>query len=144
MMIRGRPRGTHNPKLEEVLRDFPPYYVRFHAKAGRTRALTDAEIAIASCIPLERIREINRQRNWDDITMGEFLRYTRACNVNPLDSHERIRIKKYDETWKKRKTIPFWFQRQSPKWDSELMPLLKMLRAEKSPESTIHSPSPVG
>lgn len=119
----------------DALRMFPPYYVRLLAKTGHATALNDADIAISSGIDLNRIREIKMMRNWDLVTVGELLRFTTACNFDPMRARDRDRVKKYDYTWKTRNSIPFKYLRSSPKWESEILPVLGILQQEFSSSS---------
>ena len=75
--------GDKETTFWEALRQFPPYYIRMLAKNGRATALSDSEIAIASGIEINRVRQIKCLTTWDDVTVGEMLRFTTACNFDP-------------------------------------------------------------
>ena len=115
-----------------ALHAFPPYYVRLLAKNGRATALSDADIAIASGIDINRIREIKFYKEWDKVTVGEMLRYTAACNFDPTRNSDRTRARDYEYQCTKRNMIPFRFLRKSPKWESEILPVLKLLRTKST------------
>lgn len=134
----GLSRGQKAMTWWGALRYYKPCYVRLLAKEGHSRALTDAEIAIASGIDLNRVREINRMISWDNVTVGEMLRYVTACNFDPMSSIDRARCKKYDYTCKKRNIIPYHYLRKCPKWESEILPVLRVLQAE-IPENELKS-----
>lgn len=114
-----------------ALEKFPPYYVRMLAKHKAATALSDAEIAISSGIPLNRIREIKLMSNWLTLTVAEVLAFTTACNFDPTSGSDRRRIDDYEAKCKKRKKVPFQYLRKSPKWESEILPLLKMLQSRQ-------------
>lgn len=121
------------PKAKHItfwaaLQAFPPFYVRMLAKTGHSQALSDAEIAIASGIDINRVREIKFLTVWDTVTFGEILRYTTACNFDPTRQLDRARAHKYDQICQKRNVVPFQYLRKSPKWDSELLPVLRILQ----------------
>ena len=107
---------------------FPPPYCRCLAKrpGGGTAdmAVTDAELAIASGIPLVRVREISRMENWNGVAMDEMRRFFVACNFDPTNATHRDRVAKYQNICRKRKSVPFHYLRRSPKWETEFLPLL--------------------
>jgi hypothetical protein len=118
--------------LWRVLEEFPPYYVRILAKRPgsglRDLGLTDADIAIASNIPLSRVREICRMTNWHECFVGEVLAFTLACNFDPANPSDRRRVHQYQYLAKKRGYRPFQWLKMSPKYESETLPLLQLLR----------------
>lgn len=117
--------------LWRVLEDFPPYYVRLLAKRPgsglQDMALTDSDIAILSDIPISRVRAISTSLDWRGITIGEILAFTAACNFDPANCKDRARVKRYEYACKKRNARPFQWLKMSPKYESELLPLLRML-----------------
>lgn len=127
--------ANHKYSYWELLQKYPPYYVRLLAKTGHSSALTDVDIAIVSGIDVNRVREIKVMRNWDDVTVGEFQRFTMACNFDPTRTADRVRVQKYDYQWKIRNTTPFHYLRKCPKWESEILPVLKILQSELSKKS---------
>lgn len=120
--------------LWRALEEFPPYYVRILAKrpgsGRRDLAITDTDIAITSGIPLARIREISRSLNWHDCTVGEVLAFTTACNFDPANADDRQKVRQYEYVCKKRGKRPFQWLKLSPKYESELLPLLRLLKAQ--------------
>lgn len=121
--------------LWEALHKYPPYYVRLLAKQGHASALSDADIAIVSGIDLNRVRQIKELKSWDSMTVGEIKRYTMGCNFDPTKYADRCRVVKYDYQWKTRQTTPFHFQRKAAFWESEILPVLMILRAELNKKS---------
>lgn len=117
----------------EVLAEFPPYYVRILAKTpkpgrGTDLAISDAEIAIGSGLDINRVREISRMMGWHAVTLLEFGAFTKACNFDPTSAADRRRCNQYEYICTRRKVIPFAYLRSSPKWESEFLPLVKMLK----------------
>lgn len=120
--------------LWRALEDFPPYYVRLLAKkpgSGRQdMAISDTEIAITSGIPLVRVRAIARSVDWKDVTVGEVLNFCVACNFDPASSADRQRVRQYEYVCKKRKKRPFQWLKLSPFYESELLPLIRMMQGK--------------
>lgn len=87
-------------------------------------AVTDTDLAITSGIPLIRVREVSRMENWNSVTMDEMRRFFVACNFDPTNATHRDRVAKYQHICLKRKSVPFHYLRRSPKWETELLPLL--------------------
>lgn len=112
--------------MREALSRFPPYYVRLLAKNGG-KALSDAEIAITAGIPINRVREIKFMQNWDHITFQEFDRFVSACNFDPTNPIDRERHYYYERQCTRANLTPFRYARKHPKWESEMLPMLKML-----------------
>ena len=112
---------------------FPPYYVRLLAKSGGVgaiKAMSDAEVAIASGIDINRIREIKFMTTWDRVTYREIVDYTMACNFDPTSPKDRMRVRNYENICKMRNATPFQYLKVSPKYESEFLPLLKILKAQ--------------
>lgn len=123
--------------LWQVLEKFRPCYVRILAKRPgsglRDLGLTDADIAISSGISLSRVREINRMINWHECTVGEVLAYTTACNFDPANPVDRARVNQLTYVCKKRGTKPFQYLRKSPRYESEILPILHLLKSRQTP-----------
>lgn len=119
-----------------AMQAFPPYYIRMLAKTGRVSALSDSDIAIASGIDLNRVREIKCMTNWDAVTFGEILRFTTACNFDPTRASDRERARKYEYVCQKRNVIPFQYLRKSPKWESEILPVMRLLQQRLTRQSS--------
>lgn len=128
--------------LWQALEKFPPYFTRILAKRPgsglRDLGLTDSDIAISSGINLSRVREINRMTNWHECTVGEVLAYTTACNFDPANPVDRQRVNQLQYVCKKRGTRPFQYLRKSPRFESEILPILHLLKNLRtpSPQST--------
>lgn len=122
--------GPRKPRsFWEILEAYPPYYYRLWAKRSPRVALTDAEIAIASGIDLNRVRAIFRMENWHAVAVGELLSLMAACNFDLLDRRQRHRAAHYDYICKKRNVTPFQWLRESPKWESEFLPLIRQMQS---------------
>ena len=125
---------------------FPPYYVRLLAKEpgnGRHTAKSDAEIAIAAGLPINRVREIARLSAWDSVSFAEVLAFTSACNFDPTNFLDRNRERNYRYVCEKRGAMPFRYLRKHPKWHSEFLPLVKLLTARfvgtPQPATPVHA-----
>jgi hypothetical protein len=125
--------------LWRVLEEYPPFYVRILAKRPgsglRDLGLTDADIAISSGIPLSRVKEINRSLNWHNCTVGEVLAFTAACNFDPANPKDRCRVKQYRYLTRKRGYRPFQWLKKSPRYESEILPILHLLNSLQNPQS---------
>lgn len=108
----------------------PPYYVRILARCGNARGMSDAEVAISSGIDINRVREIKFMVTWDDVTYRELLAFTTACGFDPTSAADRARAKRYEYICQTRDSTPFQYLRKHPKWESEFLPLLKILKAQ--------------
>ncbi len=127
----------------KAFREYPPYYVRLLAKSqgnGPHEARSDAEIAIASGLPINRVREISRMEQWDTVTYAELLAFTAACSFDPTSSDDRRREKEYSYVCKKRGSMPFQYLRKHPKWHSEFLPLVKLLAARMTATAPAMAP----
>lgn len=125
--------------LWRALEEYPPYYVRILAKrpgSGRgDMAITDTEVAITSGIPLTRVREIASSLNWHEVTVGEILAFTLACNFDPANPRDRDRVHQYEYVCRKRGKLPFQWLKKSPKYESETLPLLRLLKSRLLPKA---------
>ncbi len=123
------------------LEKFPPPYVRLLAKrrGGGTSdmAIPDAEIAVRADMEIDRVREISRSSSWDEIPLGELRRFLIACDFDPTNADDRQRVSVYESICTKRNTVPFHYLRRSPKWESEFLPLVRMLPQILSPDSSL-------
>lgn len=130
----------------EALEGFPPYYVRILAKRtveDGNSAISDAELAIAAGMPIARAREISRMEGWGNVTVNEMLAFTAACNFDPTDFDDRNRATGYLYVCKKRKTTPFKYLRVHPKWESEFLPLIKMLAQKLGVTGSAQAAQPI-
>jgi hypothetical protein len=108
---------------------FPPYLVRLLAKSGSFVAMTDAEIAIGSGIDLVRVREINFKTAWRGVDTWEQRAYVAACRFDPTNPKDRRRVINYEFICTMRNAKPGAYLRRSPKWESELLPIIKMIQS---------------
>lgn len=132
------------------LHSYPPIKVRLFARrkvAGpradgpgtHVRGLTNAEIAIASGLDLDRVAVIAFLTSWDSVSVAEAERFCLACHFDPMSSADRNRWKAYER--KCQKTPPpqrFLWMRRTPTWREELLPLIEKLKRlpPKSPGLT--------
>lgn len=115
---------------------FPPYYVRLLAKSARCVAMTDTEIAIRSGIDLSRVRQIkffglieHTNEPWRGMDTWEQRAYVEACRFDPTDARCRRRVKIYEETCQMRNTPPGAYLRRSPNWETELLPIVRLVQS---------------
>ncbi len=90
-------------------------------------ARSDAQLAIASGIPINRIREISQLLSWDTVTFAEIIAFTAACSFDPTNTSDRRREEQYEIRCRQRNSKPFQYLRKHPKWHSEFAPLIKLL-----------------
>lgn len=101
-------------------------------------AVTDADLAIRSGIPIDRVREISRLENWDDVPLSEMRAFFKGMNFDPTNSEHRNRISQYQRICQNRTATPFLYLRKSPKWETEFHPLLLLaLKIMKSPNALL-------
>lgn len=131
-----RHRNVRNLTFWESLHAFPPLMVRLCARvrtSGKNiRAMASTEIAIASGIPLARVRKISDEFSWEEITLGEAERFCRACGFDPTVSSHRERQREYLRSCQKNPNRPPQYLFKSPWWESEFRPLI--LRLKLRPE----------
>lgn len=128
-MSTGTARAANRVTFWSVFTDFPPYYIRLFAKKDAYTALSEAEIAIASGLSLNRVREIVQLEDWGTVTFGEIVAFTAACNFDPTSRRDRHRVWQYEYTCRTRKKVPFYYLRKSPKWESEILPIIRRLQS---------------
>lgn len=116
--------------LWDHLRAFPPWMVRLRAKASHNKALSEVDLAIASGIEINRLRAIIASDNYDGLTVREMRAFFAACGFDPTLAKDRQRAAAYDQICKKRNAIPYGYLRRSPKWESEILPIVKRLQAK--------------
>ncbi len=129
-------KATPRADFWKFLSDFPPPKVRLFAKqpgGGRAaQAISDAELAISSGMTLERVRQICYSENWDAITASEMKAFFTACHFDPTLAAHRNRVTEYYRVCLKRNTKVFQYLRNHPKWESEFLPLVKLMRTLES------------
>lgn len=121
------------------LESFPPLKVRLlahrplRASTRTCLALTDAEIAIASGIELNRVRQISRMLDWSAVRLGEMKAFCAACRFDPTIAQHRQRVADYESKCLKRNSAPFQWLRHSPAFEEELLPLIRRLNLPAYP-----------
>jgi hypothetical protein len=134
---------SHHPGLWSYFDGFPPPFVRLLAKypgsGMRDMAVADAEIALRANMTITRVREISRTPSWDGITTGEMRRFFSACNFDPTKARDRQRVYQYQRICQIRQSDPFQYLRRSPKWESEFLPLVKMLPTILQSRPALHA-----
>ncbi len=126
---------VRRPEVWDFLEAFPPCYVRILANGGAERkgcarrVLSDAEIAISSGIPIDRVREIKMLDSYDAMSVAEMLAYFRACNFDPTCGTDRQRLQRYEIVCKLRNTQPWSHLRRSPRFREEILPVIRHLQA---------------
>lgn len=133
-------KATPRADLWKILTDFPPPKVRLLAKlpgGGRSvLAISDTELAISSGLTLSRVREISYSTTWDGISLGEMKAFFTACYFDPTLAAHRNRVTEYYRVCTKRQTKVFQYLRNHPKWESEFLPLVKLLMQLESQHSS--------
>lgn len=125
------------------LENFPPLKVRLLAHrpmrtSSRTcLALTDAEIAIAAGMTIDRVRQIARMTDWSQVKVVEMRAFFEACGFDPTVGAHRNRISDYESKCLKRKSRPFQWLHHSPVYAEELLPLIKKLNRIPSPNQHV-------
>lgn len=119
----------------KILSSHPPAKIRLMARrrlAGKTvRAVSIQEIAIASGLPLTRVKVIAQQLDWKGVDIPEAERFCAGCNFDPLDPDDRNRQSAYERSCKNRQS-QFAFLRKSPWWETEFLPLIESLKRRKA------------
>ncbi len=115
------------------LEEFPPIVVRLVARRGRagnSRWIDSAEIAIESDIPLARVQAIGECFDWTDVTVGEVRRFCAACRFDPTVFRDREAQRIYLYVCMTRKlSQPPAYLRRHPAWTAEILPLLHRLKS---------------
>lgn len=125
------------------LESFPPIKVRLLAHRplrSSTRtclALTDAEVAIASGLELDRVRQISRMLDWANVRVGEMKAFCAACRFDPTIAQHRQRLVDYESKCLARQSQPFQWIHRSPVFESEFLPLIKKLGQTASPRQHV-------
>lgn len=133
-------KGHRETSFWDAWRKYPPAYIRLLAKQSHSIGMSDAEIAIASGIDLNRVREIKMIADPfaadARLTFGEALRYSLACNFDPTNPRHRVRAVKYERTCQQRNVIPFLYLRRHPRFESEILPVLMLYRRLMTQQSS--------
>jgi len=77
---------------KEKLDNMPPAMVRLIARKpdGRRRPMTNAEIAEASGLSEDRVKEISMLTTWDDVPVGETYAFCSGCGVTYRNYGEHL------------------------------------------------------
>lgn len=118
------------PNFWKLMAKFPPVLVRLLARrrtgGKHVVALSSEEIAIASGLTLERVREIQLSENWNEITLKEAELFCLGCRFDPCNFADRNRYRAYTNQCKNNPTKNWWkYLRTSPHWGSEFVPLVQ-------------------
>lgn len=114
----------------QALDAYPPYFVRLAAKSSPHQAMSDAEIAIAAGLPLDRVRQIKMLTTWATATVGEIRAFFAACKFDPTSGVDRQRIWQYNQRCEQRKAKRFQYLFKHPKYESELLPVMKLAASQ--------------
>jgi hypothetical protein len=128
-----------------IVEEYPPIKVRLLAKhpgqgvrSDGSLAITDAELAIASGIPLDRVREISKMFDWNRVMVGEMRSFCAACRFDPTSATDRERIRIYEHVCLKRNKRPFQWLRDSPRYEAEFLPLIRLLSGRSTTSPAQH------
>jgi hypothetical protein len=118
-----------------LIYEYPPGLIRCLAKQGlggkRVKAIGDAEIAIASGLSIERIREIYHSDTWDNVPVKEMVLFCDACQFDPLNAVHRNRARAY---YNAKSGPKFTYLKKSPWWKTIFLPLILKMRNLHSTE----------
>lgn len=105
-------------------------WARLLARIPHGRPLTDAEIAIASGLTVDRVFLLQHMTDWSQVSLVEAERFLRGCGIDFCDPAKMTRIKCYIPRPGKKTPVTFKYLRISPEWTTKYKPL--MLRARAS------------
>lgn len=112
-----------------------------HRSVGRSTrncvALSNAEVAIASGLPLERIRTISTMLDWSAVRIGEARAFCQACGFDPTNARDRKRLSNYESVCLQRQSRPFQWLHNSPVYEEEFLPLIRKLSRSLSPNQHV-------
>ncbi len=126
-----------------ALDEYPPLKVRLLAhrplrSSTRTcMALTDAEVAIAAGLPIERVRAISRMLDWSAVRISEMKAFCQACDFDPTSAAHRNRLRDYESKCLLRNSRPFQWLHNSPVYEEEFLPLIRKLSRSLSPNQHV-------
>jgi hypothetical protein len=134
----GRPRDAITPSFWRALSLFPPIVVRLNARvptAGKHRRWpAHAEVAIAAGMAFSRVLAISQSLSWESVRIGEAERFCAACRFDPTNAKDRKRMTDLlNICQKKHPNQPPHFLRSSPQWETEIQPLISLLRDSIAP-----------
>ncbi len=126
-----------------ALDDYPPLKVRLlahrplRASTRSCMALTDAEVAIAAGLNLERVRSISRMLDWSAVRVSEMKAFCAACGFDPTNAADRNRLRDYESKCLLRQSRPFQWLHNSPVYEEEFLPLIRKLSRSLSPNQHV-------
>lgn len=126
------------PTAWKILNSHPPCLIRLLARRKLTRtgkqvrAISAAEVAIASGLSLDRVLEISPLISWETVTVAEAERFVLGCGFDPLSSYDRNRKSAYQRSCQTSSRQQFSYLRKSPHWKTEFVPLISRLRSLKA------------
>jgi hypothetical protein len=130
------PTGITHTTFWEALEQYPPYKVRLLAKRSPRepgpQGMSDEEVAFDSGLSVERIRQISTMTDWNAMTLEEVHRLFVGCRFDPTNPTDRRRFHQYEYVCMKRKALPFQYLRNHPKWESQFLPLIHLMKRQKN------------
>lgn len=108
---------------------FPPIACRLLARHqlnhNRVFAMSDAEIAVRSQLPMGQVKHIGWSLSWDEIPFGQMIRFLNGCEIS-FDDRDSV----------KRNTMmmnsgTFLYLRKSALWDSQFCEMVKYWRSHR-------------
>ena len=143
----GRPINSRNPTAWQYFHACPPIIIRLAARrsigGNHVVALSNVELAITSGITLDRIIQISQSFSWENVTLGEAEKFCNACGFDPTNYVHRLRQFNYAYQCKLKYQGKFpHYLRISPKWESEFLPLIYLLKSHQTSLTSLNkSPS---
>lgn len=105
------------------LKRYPPPVVRLLARTGgrNPKAMTDADIAVRSNLPLSTVVMIYNQPSWDHVCVKHMTQFCQACGVDFGSTASMRRINHYARAQRSGK----WsYLRRSPDFNTLYLPLI--------------------
>ena len=116
----------------KYLKKFSPALVRLLARRqvgtskAKVEAITNQEIAVTADLPVDRVIEISMLLDWEEVTIGEAIRFFKACGFDPFSSADRNRASAY-----LRAGATFKYLQNHPHWDTFFKPLIQHVQASE-------------
>lgn len=102
------------------LDQFPPPVVRIMAREGHgnsSRWLSDEEVAIASGLTLDRVRQIQLMPDWSRVVLSDLRAFIAGCRFDPTNPRDRrVKVNIYQLLCLKNNHQPFRYLRKNPRW----------------------------
>jgi hypothetical protein len=118
--------------LSQKLERFPPIACRLLARRRRKGdgrrfiPLSDAEIAERSGLAPFQVRAISFETRWDDIPVGQMVRFMRGCNIDVENSRSLW------NHWRYLKSRNFHYLKSSPDFEDHYLPLAEAYARAKT------------